>query len=141
MPTTANASFSSQYAISSIFNPALETAFGTATDGVVVNHSGACSASANERIFAIGFNPNSFALSALINTNAAAPSFMVEAFAAVTVPSFIKAGLREGILSNLTLKGSSSLANTIGSPLRCGISTGTISLANKPFSQADCDRL
>ena len=35
-------------------------------------------------------------------TTAAAPSLMVEALAAVTVPSFVNAGLRLGIFSSLT---------------------------------------
>ena len=39
----------------------------------------------------MGLSPSSSAFSLLINTSAAAPSFMVEALAAVTVPSFVKA--------------------------------------------------
>ena len=40
---------------------------------------------------------------------AAAPSLIEELLAAVMVPSFLKAGLRPGILSSLTLPGVSSL--------------------------------
>ncbi len=63
------------------------------------------------------------------------------AFAAVTVPPFTKAPLRLGILSNFTLKGSSSFAKIIGSPLRCGIETGTISFSNLPSLDAAWERL
>jgi hypothetical protein len=55
--------------------------------------------------------PIASAFSLLINTNAAAPSFRVDAFAAVTVPSFLNTGFRVGILSNFTAAGSSSSAN------------------------------
>ncbi|MNR10351.1 hypothetical protein D3C85_1265990 [compost metagenome] len=76
--------------------------------------------------------PSAFALSALIKTKAAAPSFRVEAFAAVTVPSFLKTGFSAGILSNLTAVGSSSVSIKVISPLRSLTSTATISLANFP---------
>ncbi len=87
-------------------------------------------------MYANGFRFNSAALSSLINIKAAAPSFIVEALAAVTVPSFVKTGFKAGILSNLTFVYSSSLAITIGSPRRCGTSTGTTSVSNLPASQA-----
>ena len=43
----------------------------------------------------IGCNPSSFAFRADITTTAAAPSLMVEALPAVTVPSFLKAGFND----------------------------------------------
>jgi hypothetical protein len=49
----------------------------------------------------------------------AAPSFIVDALAAVTVPSFEKTAFKVGF-SILTLVNSSSLDTIIGSPLRCG---------------------
>ena len=61
---------------------------------------------------------------------------MVEALAAVTVPSFVKAGLRAGILSKITLLYSSSVSKIMGSPLRWGMDTGIISLENFTASQA-----
>ena len=60
--------------------------------GVVVNHLGSCDESANEIIFARGLSPSSLAFSKLIRMIAAAPSLMVDAFPAVTVPSFLKTG-------------------------------------------------
>jgi hypothetical protein len=77
--------------------------------------------------------PIAFALSALINIKAAAPSFKVDAFAAVTVPSFLNTGFRPVILSKFTAKGSSSLLIKVISPLRFLTLTGTISLVNLPL--------
>ena len=116
--TTANASFNSQKSTSFTLILARSKAIGTALDGAVVNHSLLCAASANDLILAIGFNPSSAAFSALINTKAEAPSLMVDALAAVTVPSFLNTALNVGIFSNLTLVYSSSLLKRIGSPLR-----------------------
>ena len=76
-----------------------------------------------------------------MRTNAAAPSLIVEALAAVTVPSFVKTGAKDGILSNFTLEYSSSFETIIASPLLCGTSTGTISASNLPASQAAAERL
>jgi hypothetical protein len=86
-------------------------------------------------MIARGLIPNSSAFSLLINTNAEAPSFNVDAFAAVTVPSFLKTGFKAGILSNLTALYSSSSATTV-TPALPSISTGTISFLNRPFSLA-----
>ncbi len=116
--------------------PAFERALGSALAGATVNHSGSKAASAYPLMVASGLRPRDFAFSALIRTNAAAPSLIEEAFAAVTVPSLVKAGLNAGILSINTLLYSSSVLKIIGSPLRCGIVTGTISPENFPASQA-----
>ena len=58
---------------------------------------------------------------------------MPEAFAAVTVPSLANAGLRP-VTDSRVVPGlmNSSAAKAIGSPLRCGIITETISSANLP---------
>jgi len=61
--------------------------------------------------------------------NAAAPSLIDEAFAAVTTPSFSKTGLSDGIFSNFTFPGSSSLSTIISSFLLL-IVTGIISSLN-----------
>ena len=135
-PTTENASLSSQKSIWLMSSPAFSTALGTAKEGEVVNHSGACSASAYPRMIAIGLQPSSRAFSLLIKTSAAAPSFMVDAFAAVTLPSFRKALFNSGILSNFTLKGSSSVLSITGSPFRWGMATGIISSLNFPSLMA-----
>ena len=118
IPTVENASFNSKKWISFNVNPAFATAFGTAIEGAVVNHSGACSASAYPLIIAIGFKPNCSAFCLLIKTRAAAPSFIVEELAAVAVPSLEKAPFNSGILSKRTFLYSSSSFMMIGSPLR-----------------------
>ena len=87
-------------------------------------------------MYARGCKPNAIAFSSLITTNAAAPSLIVEAFAAVTVPSLVKAGFKLLTLSNFTLVYSSSFDTITGSPFRCGTATGTISLSNFPACQA-----
>ena len=55
-----------------------------------------------------------------------------EALAAVTVPSFLKTGLRVAIFSGLAFFGPSSSATITGSPFFCGTGTGTISALNRP---------
>ena len=57
-----------------------------------MNHSGACAASAVDRILAKGFSPCLATASSEANTTALAPSSNVDALAAVTVPSRSKAG-------------------------------------------------
>lgn len=57
---------------------------------------------------------------------AAAPSEIDEELAAVTVPSFLKAGFRVGIFSGMALVGASSVSITV-SPLRPATVTGAIS--------------
>ncbi|CAB3810612.1 hypothetical protein LMG28688_07276 [Paraburkholderia caffeinitolerans] len=82
---------------------------------------------------ASGFRPSSSAFFADISTTAAAPSFRPDAFAAVTEPSFENAGFRPASDSAVTpWRTNSSVLNTSGSPLRCGITTGTISASKRP---------
>ena len=72
-----------------------------------------------------------------ITTTAAAPSEICEALPAVMVPSLAKAGRSLPRLSAVVSgRTPSSEAKTTGSPLRCGISTGTISSAKAPFFSA-----
>lgn len=59
-------------------------------------------------VVAGGMENMSSAFSLDITTNAAAPSLIVEALAAVIVPSFSNAGLNEGIFERFDLNGSSS---------------------------------
>ena len=108
--------------------------------GEVVNHSGACSASANPFIFAKGFKPNSSAFSLLIKTKAAAPSFMVLALAAVTVPSLINTGFKVGIFSKFTFLYSSSSENKT-SPFFVFTVISTTSSLNLPALHAAADFL
>ena len=59
---------------------------------------------------------------------AAAPSFIPEAFPAVTVPSFLNAGLSlESDSSFVPCLGYSSVSKTRSSPLLCGMLIGVIS--------------
>jgi hypothetical protein len=66
---------------------------------------------------------------------------IVEAFAAVTVPSLVNAGFKLGILSKFTFENSSSLLIIIGSPFLCGTETGITSLLNLPEFHASDDLL
>ena len=84
----------------------------------------------------MGFILSSLIFFALIKTSADAPSFKVDALAAVTVPSFEKIGFKPGILAKSTFLYSSSSVNTKGSPFFCGIEMGTISFLNLPFNVA-----
>ena len=84
-----------------------------------------------------GFRPRAAALLAFMTTTAAAPSLMPEALPAVTVPALSNAGRRPDKASRLVLRLTySSVSNTTGSPLRWGITTGTISSLNLPASWA-----
>ena len=97
---------------------------------------GSTPAAAAPSTFARGFNPNSSAFSLDMMTNAAAPSFLPDAFPAVTVPSG-KIGFKTANWSRLVDRfGYSSTANTIGSPFLCGRITGTISSENLLLSIA-----
>ncbi len=81
--------------------------------------------------------PSSSALALLITTTAAAPSEICDAEPAVMVPSLANAGRSlpsdSAVVSPRT---PSSWETTTGSPLRCGIATGTTSSSKTPFFQA-----
>src|SRR6185437_7574700 len=84
-------------------------------------------------------------LSLLITTTAAAPSEIGDAEPAVMVPFLRKAGLSPANDSAVvSARMPSSLVNSSGSPLRCGIFTGTTSSAKTPSFHAAaafwCDR-
>jgi len=79
--------------------------------------------------------PFAFASLSRINMTADAPSEIELALAAVTVPSFAKAGRNVGIFSILALPGCSSIETTC-SPLRLLIVTGDISASNQPCAIA-----
>ena len=85
--------------------------------------------------------PSSSALALLITTTAAAPSEICEDEPAVIVPFLSKAGRSRPRLSAVvSARMPSSSLKTTGSPLRCGISTGTTSSSNSPFFQAAAAR-
>ena len=82
-------------------------------------------------------SPSSSALALLITTTAAAPSEIWDAEPAVMVPSLLNAGRSRASDSTVvSARMPSSSVKSIGSPLRCGISTGTTSSSNRPFFQA-----
>ena len=135
-PTTLKASLSSKKSMSLTEIPARLAARGTALAGAVVNHSGSWAASAEPAIRARGLRPSWAAFSSDIRTSAAAPSLRVEALAAVTVPSLVKAGRSELTLSRMRLLYSSSWATCTTLPLRSLTSTGTTSRSNLPAAHA-----
>ena len=126
--TTAKASFTSQRSTSSTDQPIFASSFCVAGTGAVVNRFGACAWLACPMIRAR--DGPSVAPSQAI-TRADAPSDMLDAFAAVTVPFSRKAGLSLGILSGRAALGCSSESTTI-SDLRDRTVTGAISRANPP---------
>ena len=77
--------------------------------------------------------PSSSAFRRDMTTTAAAPSEIWDAEPAVIVPSGANAG-RSFASDSAVVSGRtpSSSLTTSGSPLRCGISTGTISSSNRP---------
>ena len=134
--TTAKASLISKRSISSRVIPARPKTFLMAPMGAVVNHSGSWATEVWATILAMGLRPWALAYSAVVTTTAEAPSLILEALAAVTVPSLSKAGRRLGILARSARKGSSSRSTTVTAPLFPGTSTGTISAAKVPSSAA-----
>jgi hypothetical protein len=94
--------------------------------------SGSTPACAQEAMRARGVRPRALASAADISTSAAAPSLSPEALAAVTDPSFVKAGRRPETLSRVAPWRMYSSWSTTVSPLRPFKVTGTISAAKRP---------
>ena len=91
---------------------------------------GATPAAAPPRMRAIGVRPYFFTAASEAMISAAAPSLTPEALPAVTVPPWRNGvGSLASASSVVSARGCSSLSTTTGSPLRCGIVTGTISFA------------
>ena len=85
--------------------------------------------------------PSSSALARLMTTTAAAPSEICDADPAVTVPSAANAGRSLARLAAVVPGRTPSSSDTvIGSPLRCGTVTCTISSSNSPFLPASAAR-
>ena len=76
--------------------------------GAIAKSIGAKAASSYPIILASGLRPLSFAASSLIKTNAAAPSFNFDEFAAVIVPDLANAGFNPANLSGRNFLHSSS---------------------------------
>ena len=132
----AKASFASIRSISSTESPVLAITLFVAATGPTPMIDGSTPPSAPATHVAIGVTPSSFAFSSLITTIAAAPSLMLEAFAAVTIPSFLNAGRSLAIPSAVVPgRGPSSVSTTMVS-FFFFTSTGTISSLNFPASIA-----
>jgi len=119
---------------------------GIARLGAMVKSMGLVAASPHDKIRAIGFAGEDCDRSRVVRTNADAPSFIADAFAAVTVPSFLivsfttrekdlNAGFRVGTFSSLRPLYSSS-TETSTSPFLLLTVTGAISSLKYPASQA-----
>ncbi|CFO08449.1 Uncharacterised protein [Bordetella pertussis] len=135
MVTTAKASLISYRSTSLACQPVFLNRFFSAPTGAVVNQFGSCACWAWATMRASGLTPSFSAVEARISTMAAAPSEIDDELAAVTVPSFLKAGLSVGIFSGMALVGASSVSITV-SPLRPATVTGVISHLKLPSSLA-----
>ena len=133
----AKASFNSNKSTSLAFQPARCKAFCDAGTGPMPMVAGSKPLVPKEAMRAKGVKPKAAAFLADMTTTAAAPSLMPEALPAVTEPALSKAGRKPAKASALVfLLMNSSVLNTTGSPLRCGMSTSTISSLNLPASCA-----
>ena len=130
----ANASFSSIRSTSPISIPAFPSAFRTAGTGPVPIIAGSTPATPRECQRSLGRSPSSAAFAADIITTAAAPSLMLDALPAVTLPSGLNTGRSVASLSSVvSARGPSSCDTTTGSPRRCATLTGVICSLNRPF--------
>src|SRR5579875_2248692 len=107
-------------------------------DGVhrrIITHFGSTPLVACATMRARGCLPSFAATRSLVTTSAAAPSLVPGALPAVTVPSFLNAGLRRARASReVSSRGDSSDLMMIGAPFFCGISMGRIwSLTKQDF--------
>src|SRR6266852_423659 len=94
MAATAKASFSSTRSTSLLRSqPVLARSFSTASTGAIMTHLGSTPLTACATMRAIGCLPRRAALRSLVTTRAAAPSLVPGALPAVTVPSFLLAGV------------------------------------------------
>ena len=127
------ASLSSIRSTSSSDQPTLASSFRTASTGVIRSHLAGRPLNACPTMRAMGATPSSAARSSAMTTVAAAPSLTPGALPAVTVPPFfLKAGRNRASASAVVSgRTASSYSSRIGSPRRCGISTGRISSLKK----------
>mmetsp|Transcript_14970 Transcript_14970/g.30045 ORF Transcript_14970/g.30045 Transcript_14970/m.30045 type:complete len:208 (-) Transcript_14970:703-1326(-) len=136
-PTTEKASLISWNCTSLADTPAWFRARGTASEGAVVNSTGSLAASPNPRTRNSGVRLFSRAYFPEVMIIAEAPSFSLDALAAVTVPSLAKAGRSVRSLSRFMPLNSSSTPTTESALPRLPlIVTGDTSPSNKPACQA-----
>src|SRR5688500_4253152 len=138
--TTAKASLisykSTCLAVQLIFSKSLRMA----PTGAVVNQPGSCACVEWPTTTARGARPRFSAVERRIMTRAAAPSDIELEFAAVTVPSRLKAGFKVGIFARFALKGCSSISMNFSS-LPTLMASGVSSQANEPSLLAFCARV
>src|SRR6266568_257403 len=128
MPTAANASLISIRSRSPTARPALPSAWLIALDGCDCSELSGPATLPCAPISASQVSPNSCAFSLRITTTAAAPSEICEDVPAVIVPSLANAGRSLASASTVvSARMPSSSRHSIGSPRRCGMSTGAIS--------------
>src|SRR5664280_372300 len=141
MPTEANASLISIRSRSETSSPCRLSAFLMAFDGWDCSDGSGPATTPWAPISASTGAPSSSALARDITTTAQAPSEIWEAEPAVMVPSAAKAG-RSLPSDSAVVPGRtpSSSVTSNGSPLRCGIGTGTISSSNRPSFMAAAAR-
>ena len=129
----ANASLISNISIDFKSTPSLFASFSLENFGEYPINSASNPAIAYPSIFIFGVSPSSSSFSLDITTTAAAPSFKLDEFAAVTVPPFTKHGRSFASFSILCPSlGPSSVSNIVIFPLRSFNSTGRISSLNLP---------
>src|SRR2546426_1218704 len=129
----AKASLASTRSRSSAFQPPFLSAAREDGIGPVPMIAGSTPACDQETMRASTLRPSLAAWLAFISTTAAAPSLMPEALAAVTVPSFSKAGLSlETVSSVVPCRGNSSASTTM-SPLAVLMVIAVISSLNLPL--------
>ena len=133
----AKASFNSNKSTSAAFHPARCKALREAGTGPIPIVAGSSPLVPNAAMRARGFSPSAAAFLAVITTTAAAPSLIPDALPAVTEPALSNAGRNPASASAVVfLLMNSSVLKIIGSPLRWGIETDTISSLNLPASCA-----
>ncbi len=139
--TAANASLISMRSRSATVRPAFPSAWPIALAGCDWRELSGPATFPCGPISASQDSPSSSALARDMTTTAAAPSEICEEEPAVIVPSPSNAG-RSAARDSTVVSGRmpSSSVNITGSPLRCGIATGTISASKIPFFLAAAAR-
>ncbi len=139
--TAANASLISIRSRSATVMPCLDSAWLIAFDGCECSELSGPATLPCAPIRASTGAPSSAALRSDITTTAHAPSEICDADPAVIVPPAANAGRsRDNDSTVVSARIPSSAVNSIGSPRRCGIRTGTISSSNSPFFAATAAR-
>ncbi|MNE58999.1 hypothetical protein D3C80_1540630 [compost metagenome] len=136
-PWAAKASLSSMTSRSASDKPASSSTLRVAGTGPMPISRGSTPATAMPTIRPRAFKPWRRAAALLASSKAQAPSLTPEALPAVTLPPSRNGVPRRASCSSVVSpRGCSSCSTSLGGPLRCGISTGTISCARRPRAWA-----